>query len=107
MSEDHVNRLTAEIFKALAHPVRIKILQMLKTRTYCVCEMMETMDVEQSNLSQHLNILKKQGLIDSEKAGQRVNYHIVHPCVAELIEVAEKLIGERLGKNQVLFDFLQ
>lgn len=107
MAEDIVFKLTAELFKTLGHPVRIKILQMLKDEERCVCEMMKDIDIEQSNFSQHLGVLKRQGLIDSRKDGQRVIYRIAYPSVNKLIEVAEQTLSEQIGHSQGLLKFLK
>ena len=107
MAEDIVIKLTAELFKTLGHPVRIKILQMLTKGERCVCEIMENIDIEQSNLSQHLGVLKKQGLIDSRKDGQRVIYWIAYPSVKQLIEAAEQTLSEQIGHSQALLKFLK
>lgn len=107
MAEDIVIKLTAELFKALGHPVRIKILHMLSEGERCVCEMIDEVDIEQSNLSQHLGVLKKQGLIDSRKDGQWVRYWIAYPSVIGLIAAAEKTLSEQIGHSQSLLKFLR
>jgi len=107
MAEDIVNKLTAELFKTLGHPVRIKILSILRDGEKCVCEMIEAIDIEQSNFSQHLGVLKKQGLIDSRKDGQRVIYWIAYPSVLQLVEAAEKTLSEQIGHSQSLLKFLK
>lgn len=107
MAEDIVIKLTAELFKTLGHPVRIKIFQMLAAGERCVCEMMEDIDIEQSNFSQHLGVLKRQGLIDSRKDGQRVIYWIAYPSVNEMIGAAEQTLSEQIGHSQGLLKFLK
>lgn len=67
MAEDIVIKLTADFFKTLAHPARIKILHSLENGERCVCDLLEEIGIEQSNLSQHLGLMKKQGIIDSKK----------------------------------------
>jgi ArsR family transcriptional regulator len=107
MAEDIVIKLTAELFKTLGHPVRIKILRMLSNGERCVCEMIDEIDIEQSNFSQHLGILKKQGLIDSRKDGQRVIYWLSYSSVNELISAAERTLSEQIGQSQGLLKFLR
>ncbi|MDD4601395.1 putative HTH-type transcriptional regulator [bioreactor metagenome] len=107
MAEDIVIKLTAELFKTLGHPVRIKILHMLAGGERCVCEMIEETDVEQSNFSQHLGLLKKQGLIDSRKDGQRVIYWIAYPSVTELVRAAEQTLSEQISHSHSLLKFLK
>lgn len=107
MAEDIVIKMTAELLKVLGHPVRVKILRMLSQGELCVCNMIEEIDIEQSNFSQHLGILKKQGLIDSRKDGQRVIYWIAYPSVIKLLEVAEQILSEQIGHSQSLLKFLK
>jgi len=107
MAEDIVVKLTADFFKVLSHPVRVKILHSLKMGERCVCEIIEELDIEQSNLSQHLGVMKKQGLIDSRKDGQQVIYRIVYPSVLEVIGAAEKTLSEKIGDSQSILKFLK
>lgn len=107
MAEDIVIKLTAELFKTLGHPVRVKILHMLSSGELCVCNMIEEIDIEQSNLSQHLGVLKKQGLIDSRKDGQRVIYWIAYPSVLKMIGSAEQILSEQIGHSQSLLKFIK
>jgi len=107
MAEDIVIKLTAELFKSLGHPGRVKILHMLSHGELCVCNMIEEIDIVQSNLSQHLGVLKKQGLIDSRKDGQRVIYWIEYPSVIKLVRVAEQTLSEQIGHSQSLLKFIK
>lgn len=76
----------------LAHPLRVRILQMLANRESCVCgEIVDKMPVAQSTVSQHLKILKEAGLVQGEIDGPRVCYCINPKSVAELKELLGKL----------------
>jgi len=105
--EDFITRLTAEFLKSLAHPVRVRILRMLTPGERCVCELVAGIDIEQSNLSQHLGVLKKQGIIDARKEGTKVFYRILHPSVLEVIGAVEKTIGEQISASQSLLKQLR
>ena len=107
MAEDIVNKMTAELFKTIGHPVRIKILHLLQGGERCVCEMIEEIDIEQSNFSQHLGILKKQGLLDSRKEGQRVIYWLAYPSVMQLLDAAEQTLSDQIAHCQGLLKFLK
>jgi ArsR family transcriptional regulator len=107
VAEDIVNKMTAELFKTIGHPVRIKILHLLQGGERCVCEMIEEIDIEQSNFSQHLGVLKKQGLLDSRKEGQRVIYWIAYPSVIQLLDAAEKTLSDQIAHSQGLLKFLK
>lgn len=84
--------LKAEMFKALAHPMRIAMLDRLKERPWCVCELAAEVGIEKSVASKHLSQLKSAGLIDDEKRGTLVEYRLVAPCVLELASCAETTI---------------
>ncbi|AWB11019.1 transcriptional regulator, ArsR family [Thermodesulfobium acidiphilum] len=98
-----VYQLISEIFKTLAHPLRIQILLMLSERERCVCELLNEIGVEQSNLSQHLRILKKQGIIDSRKDGQKMFYKINLPSVLNLVNDAKKTLNDQVKGREELY----
>ena len=107
MAEELVVQMTANFFKALAHPVRVKILHCLEPGERCVCELIEEIDTEQSNLSQHLGVMKKQGIIGSRKEGQKVFYRILYPSVLDALRAAEKTLSEQIGHSQSLLKYLK
>lgn len=107
MAEDRVIKLTADFFKTLGHPVRIKILHCLEHGELCVCDLLEEIGIEQSNLSQHLGMMKKQGIIDSRKEGQKVIYRIVYTSVMDVICAAEKTLSQQIGQSQSILKFFK
>lgn len=106
MSDDLVCKMTAEVFKSLAHPARIKILKMLADQERCVCEIIPEVGIEQSNLSQHLGILKKQGIIDCRKEGTKVIYFVLYPSIFEVVGLVEKILLDQLSQTQSLLQRL-
>ena len=91
--------LKAEMFKALAHPMRIAMLDKLKERNWCVCELAAEVGIDKSVASKHLSQLKAAGLVDDEKRGTLVEYRLVAPCVLELASCAEGTILENRRKR--------
>jgi len=87
-------QLQAEMFKALAHPMRIYMLDRLKERPWCVCELAAEVGIDKSVASKHLSQLKNAGLIEDEKRGTIVEYHLVAPCILEMAACAESTILE-------------
>lgn len=87
-------RLEVKLFKALAHPIRLQVVKSLLDKDLCVCEINECVTFSQSNLSQHLKILKEAGIVESSKDGLKVNYHISHPKIEELLQLADVIIQE-------------
>lgn len=78
-----------KVFKALGHPVRYKVVKHLIDCPSCVCKLNETVEFSQSNLSQHLKILKEVGILKSEKAGLNTEYSIADDSVKNIIESVE------------------
>lgn len=69
----------AEVFNALAHPVRLEILELLRDGEACVCHIQAMLDQRQAYISQHLNVLRQADLVTSRKEGLRVYYKISDP----------------------------
>ncbi len=67
-------RKSAEIFKALAEPNRVRILAALSSRRACVCELSQALALNQPNVSRHLRILKDVGLVTSRRRGAWTDY---------------------------------
>lgn len=92
-------QLQAEMFKALAHPVRIQLLDQLKERSWCVCELAAEVGIDKSVASKYLAQLKSAGLIDDEKRGTLVEYRLVAPCILEMAACAQKTIMDNRRKQ--------
>ncbi|MCX5757992.1 MAG: metalloregulator ArsR/SmtB family transcription factor [Candidatus Hydrogenedentes bacterium] len=80
--------LKAEILAALAHPNRIRIIELLRKDVMCNCELAPALDLEQSNLSRHLKILVQAGILNSWKDGLRVNFKVTDNRIFKILEVA-------------------
>lgn len=94
------NQLVANIFKALAHPTRLQIIKLLKDRPLCVCDILPHIDSEQSNTSQHLSVLRNQGIVESHKDGLMVIYKIKNPEIYQMIDIVENIILRQLEETQ-------
>jgi ArsR family transcriptional regulator len=89
----------AEFFKALAHPVRIRVLELLSEREHAVAEMLPLVGIEASHLSQHLSVLRKLNLVVARREASTVVYSLVSPHVAELLAVARRILTEVLANQ--------
>lgn len=94
------NQLISNIFKALAHPTRLQIVRLLKEKPLCVCDLLPLLESEQSNTSQHLSVLKNQGIVESKKDGLMVIYRIKCPEVYEMIELAENILLRQIEETK-------
>lgn len=81
----------AKFFKALAHPLRLKIIKKLSNGELCVCKLNEDVDFSQSNLSQHLRVLKEAGILNSKKEGMWMYYSIADSKILKVISIVEGL----------------
>ena len=85
----------SEIFKAMAHPVRLFILKELSKGEGCVCDLKDKIGVGMSAVSKHLSLLKKAGLVSDEKRGVWVFYRLENPEVSQLVDLVENLTKKR------------
>jgi DNA-binding transcriptional ArsR family regulator len=88
--------IKAALFKALGHPSRVRILELLAERDMSVAELLPEVGIESSNLSQQLAVLRRQGLVTGIRSGSRVLYSLADPGVAELLAAARSLLIRRL-----------
>ncbi|AZT90642.1 ArsR family transcriptional regulator [Caldicellulosiruptor changbaiensis] len=92
--------IIAKIFKALSHPVRIRIVKLLLDEPKYVCELQEMVEFSQPNLAQHLRILKDAQILAPEKIGLNVCYKLKNENVKKLFEVAKILADSVLEELQ-------
>ncbi|MBE2213590.1 MAG: winged helix-turn-helix transcriptional regulator [Opitutaceae bacterium] len=77
----HLRRKRAETFKALGHPARLQIVDMLVRGEHCVCDLVDEVGLGWSTVSRHLSVLKAAGVVEDEKRGLQVFYRLALPCV--------------------------
>lgn len=97
---------TAEFFRALGHPVRIRLLQLLRSGERTVGALQAALDLDSSNTSQQLGALRKQGLVESRREGTNVYYRVKDRRTLRLLELAKQIIAANLEEGQALLDGL-
>lgn len=85
-----------ETLRVIAHPVRLRILGELVKGVKCVSDLEDFLDISQPNVSQHLGVLRKQGLIDYYMDGRLRCYFLRDPLIPELLELLKKEYSEDL-----------
>ncbi|MFE5671375.1 ArsR/SmtB family transcription factor [Agromyces sp. NPDC056523] len=93
----------ANLFKGLAHPVRVRVLEVLAVSPddeTPVADLLDATGLEASHLSQHLAVLRNYGLVTAERRGNQVAYRLAYPQVADLLRVARVLLGEILEDTE-------
>jgi DNA-binding transcriptional ArsR family regulator len=101
-----LSQVKAELFKALAHPARIRALEVLAEGARSVGELQPLVGIESSHLSQQLGVLRRAGLVTTRKDGSSVFYAVRDPLVVELLSVAKRLLLTTLTETRVLLEDL-
>ncbi len=101
-----VSQFKAEFFRALAHPLRIRILDALRNGEVGVNDLCTRLNVEQSNLSQQLAVLRNRNIVIGRKDGQNVYYSVRDPELFDLLDVAKKIFNNHLIDVQDLLSQL-
>jgi len=96
------NDFQAEILKAIAQETRLSILELLRDGERCVCEIFPAINCEQSNVSRHLNMMQKAGILTRRKDGLRIFYAVKHPEVLEIIDLAAAIMRSEAGRRNDL-----
>ena len=97
----------AEFFRALAHPVRIEILEVLLQGERSVQELQEALGLEQPVVSQQLAVLRMKNIVSGRKEGTSVRYTVRDPLIGDLLKVARQIFNNHLVGSQGLLRELQ
>jgi DNA-binding transcriptional ArsR family regulator len=95
----------AEFFKALAHPIRIRILDCLRGGEKGVNELSELLQLEQANVSQQLAVLRVRNIVIGRKSGSSVFYSVSDQSIFKLLDVAREISNHQLvGVREMLVE---
>lgn len=97
-----LSEVKAELFKALAHPARVRVLEVLVDGERSVGELQPLVGIELSHLSQQLGVLRRAGFVTARKERSTVFYALRDPLVAELLNVAKQLLLATLAQTRDL-----
>jgi ArsR family transcriptional regulator len=97
----------AEFFRMLGHPVRIRVLELLQDGPKPVRDLLAAIEVEPSNLSQQLAVLRRSGIVTATRTGSTVVYELAGGDVAELLAAARRILSVLLAGRQDLLDELR
>ncbi len=87
----------AQLFRALSHPVRLRILDILSRQEACVCHLTCILDQRQPYVSQQLATLREAGLVTDRRDGTLIYYQLADDHLARLIEEGKALVGDLMG----------
>ena len=95
-----IYELQAEISKTLAHPLRIAIIHYLKEGEKTVTDLTETLGASQSNISQHLALLRQRQIVKTRKEGSTVYYRVASPKISQACDMVREVLLEQLNQKQ-------
>ncbi len=102
VNDENLYQAKSEILKALAHPIRLAILDVLRDGEQCVCDIASAVSAERSNVSRHLAVMTHAGVLTSRKEGLMVYYKLLTPCIQDFFCCINDVIRQRLRQQQAL-----
>lgn len=104
MENKRIYEMQAEVSKALAHPLRMEIIHILKEKEACFADILKTTGGLKSNLSQHLKIMTAKGILNSRRDGQCSYFSLSSPKVAHACQVMREVLMENLQEKQEILN---
>lgn len=102
-----IHRVKAEFFRTLGHPVRVRVLELLKEGEMTVGDLQNELGLDSSGASQHLSVMRRQGILAARKEGTSVHYSVRDPRIFQMLESARQVIGSHLEEVNALLDELE
>ncbi len=97
----------AEIAKAIAHPLRLAIVDFLREDEQCVCDIAEHVGAERSNVSRHLSVMVNAGVLDCRKEGLKVIYRLKCVCILDFFSCVAGVLKQQAEDNKRLLTALR
>lgn len=107
MSRSALHVFKADFFRALAHPIRIRILETLGVGDRSVQELQQALDLDQPIVSQQLAVLRAKNIVTSRKVGATVRYALSDPLITTLLVAARQIFNNHLVGTQSMLKELQ
>jgi DNA-binding transcriptional ArsR family regulator len=90
----------AGVFKALGHPIRLKMVEALRAGPLCVCDLVELAELAQPTVSRHLDVLVKAGVLAKEREGTRMMVELAFPCILNALPCINQALRENAKVQQ-------
>src|SRR3989344_3320047 len=92
-------KIHAEMCKVFSNPTRLEILNLLSGKELSVTELIEKIKLSQSNISQHLSIMKNKGIVLSARKGKNIYYKLANPRIIDAFGIIREILIEKLKEN--------
>jgi len=100
--EQKLYELHARMCQVFTSPKRLEILNLLKDKELSVNELADLADIPQSNLSQHLTIMREKGMVNTRKEGTTIYYSLVNPKIIQAFDIIREILLEKLAQTEKL-----
>ncbi|AQQ70007.1 putative HTH-type transcriptional regulator [Limihaloglobus sulfuriphilus] len=98
-----IYQLKAQIIQAAAHPIRLAVIEYLADGEQCVCDIVDYVGAQRSNVSRHLSVMLRAGVLDCRKDGLKMMYSLKTPCIVKFLSCVEQALKERIeGQAAIL-----
>lgn len=97
LADERIYRLHASVCRALGHPTRMKVLDLLRDGEECVCRLAPRAGVTESNMSQLLAALRRAGLVDTRREGHTVHYRVRDKRIFQVIDHMREILADQLA----------
>ncbi len=95
-----IYEMQAAISKTMAHPIRLAILHFLRDGEKTVNEIVQTIGASQSNVSQHLALMRQRQIVRTRKTGSTIFYRVSSPKISQACDMVREVLIEQLGHNR-------
>ncbi len=99
-----LHEFKAELFKALGHPMRLRILELLMSGEKTVSELQAELEIEASSVSQQLSLMRARQLVDARKNGTNVFYTVRDPLIFDLLTIARQIFEHQVAQMSSLLN---
>ncbi len=104
MIDKKIFELHADVCKALGHPLRIEVIDLLQNNELCFTDILEITGGLKSNLSQHLSVMTKKGILKTRREGQCIYFSLSSKKVAEACRLMREVLIDSLKKQKDLLE---
>ncbi len=94
--------IRCRIIKAISHPVRLMLIDLLKDKTYNFSTICKHFDLDKSTVSKHLSILKDTGIVSSKKKKKEMLYKLEIPCIIDFFECSTRVLEYNMKKHMTV-----
>jgi DNA-binding transcriptional ArsR family regulator len=96
--------MQAQIVRSLAHPIRLAVAEYLRDGEQCVCDIAEHVSEERSNVSRHLAVMLRAGVLQTRREGVMIFYSLRTPCILNFLSCTMSVLEHRLQEESGVLD---